>query len=225
MNELKEGIIRNNTIINKEQADLEPSVEMLRTQTVNMLHNTSDSCKAEIGKSVVTVNAKINTMDDVIKTIKDRIPTYSIMDDEWLLFFRTEPGNYNGVYRAWEYAFNTRSSSNMFDRLFGGDFYRNNAVNIWNNLDVSFVRLALFYKIGKEVAFLLFDGIGSDKISWFYKERLLDSPLGQLRYDSSLNHFSIAGEGSIKRRFFTNVRYGGCGSDHGFLLVLDSDSH
>ena len=102
--------------------------------------------------------------------------------------------------------------------------FRNYAVDIWERLMISLVRVALFDEDGKEVAFLLFDGTGSDKMNWFSKERLLDSSWGQLRYDSALNYFSISGDAGNQRRFFTNVRYGSCPIDHGFLLVLDGNA-
>ena len=98
--------------------------------------------------------------------------------------------------------------------------YRNPLVDSWNTLRVALVRLAL-YENGREVAFLLFDGVGTDKMNWFSKERILDSSWNHLRYDSPFNFASVAGDGQFGRRFFINIRYGGCENDHGFIVLED----
>ena len=166
-------------------------------------------------------------MEDSIGKIRERISPNSDLSDYWLLVFRLRPGGYGGVLEAWTDGRNARESydPNDADVMFHKYIlFRNYAIDLWEHLRISLVRVALFDENDKEVAFLLFDGTGSDKMNWFSKERLLDSSWVQLRYDSALNFFSIAGDTSNVRRFFINVRYSSCPIDHGFLMSLDGNS-
>ena len=228
INELKGNVSKTNNILNAMQTDFENSVKALRIATSKSLQNTSKHCTAEIKKSEASIDDKFNKIDEAIEIIKGTIiPIYPVKNDDWLLVFRAKSGGFGGVFEAWETGTGARESFEPEDADFffqEDDPYRNYAVDIWKRLRISLVHIALFDYDGQEVAFLLFDGMGSDKMNWFSKERLLDSSWVQLRYDSSLNYFSIAGDAGNKRRFFVNVRYQTCDIDHGFLVVIDRDA-
>ncbi|XP_076116743.1 uncharacterized protein LOC143084216 [Mytilus galloprovincialis] len=80
------------------------------------------------------------------------------------------------------------------------------------------VRLAI-HKNGTEVAYFLFDGKESNKTDWFLKERLQNSSYTDLQNSTSnvpTNVFSIYGS------FYINSVWGGCPTDAGWLMVLDT---
>ena len=226
-NELATDLSKLNQTLNIIQNDHSLSMEVFRSEISKSLEDTRAQYQSEIEKSDASVEEKLNGMEDSIDKMRERISPYSDLNDYWLLVFRLRPGDYGGVLEAWTDGRNARESydPNDADVMFHKYIpFRNYAVDLWQNLRISLVRVALFDENDKEVAFLLFDGAGSDKMNWFSKERLLDSSWGQLRYDSALNFFSIAGDTSNVRRFFINVRYSSCPIDHGFLMILDGNS-
>ena len=185
-----------------------------------MINTVEDSCSAEIERHGTSVETRVSKIQDKFETIYARGWMYSVKEDEWTVLFRAQAGNGIRVYDAWESSQGTRDSLPADMMKYTDRHYRNPLVDSWNTLRVALVRLAL-YENGREVAFLLFDGVGTDKMNWFSKERILDSSWNHLRYDSPLNFASVAGDGRYGRRFFINIRYGGCENDHGFIVLED----
>ena len=138
-----------------------------------------------------------------------------LAESQWEVIFQAQARNGASVYQAWV---NGKGTTTTFPPE-NDMHYRNPAIDSWYNLYVKFVRLTLHASDDEEVAFILFDGVMTDKMNWFAKHRILDSSWGQLNFDSSLNHASIGGD--VRRKFYINVRYGGCVNDHGFIFVLD----
>ncbi|XP_074657297.1 uncharacterized protein LOC141910503 [Tubulanus polymorphus] len=159
-----------------------------------------------------------------------RIPAFFdelFMTDAWVLLFIASSGDSSSspgsIYDGWIGAPSAKEPPP------GGSKYRCNCiwkspiVTQWNSLGIKKVKLSL-YAGGHEVAFLQFDGTGSDTINWFSKSRLLSSTWTDLTPHSPTNFFSIVGDSTsaiIRRRFFVNSNYGGCPNDQLWMAVQD----
>ena len=172
---------------------------------------------ASVDVRIASTEVKLNEIQTELHELITARPKYqSKMDwSQGQAIFRAQARNGVNVYEAWT---NGKGTTTAFPPE-NGKHYRNPAIDSWNNLDVKYVRLTLHDQNDDEVAFILFDGVRSDKMNWFAKHRILDSSWAQLNFDSSLNHCSISGDG--QRKFYINARYGGCENDHGFINVLD----
>ncbi|XP_070568448.1 uncharacterized protein [Ptychodera flava] len=149
---------------------------------------------------------------------------------EWKLVFKGVAGIGGNLYDLFtsdeglnEDVQGARALTNEFQ-----GHYKNHLMDKWEGIGVTEVKVAL-YTGGKEKASLLFNGISSDKESWFSNERLRSSPWDDLM-DTKLEngkdgqYFSVAGDDGINRHFYINNNYGGCGNDAGWLVVVDDGS-
>jgi len=65
---------------------------------------------------------------------------------------------------------------------------------------------------------MMFDATGSDKFSWFSRDKLTYTlPWADIK--GSSNFFSIKGDTRNSRRFFINKAYGGCPGDVGWMVI------
>lgn len=65
---------------------------------------------------------------------------------------------------------------------------------------------------------MMFDATGSDKLSWFSRDKLTGTlPWADIK--GSSNYFSIKGDTGNSRRFFINKAYGGCPGDEGWMAI------
>ena len=78
------------------------------------------------------------------------------------------------------------------------------------------VRVVL-YKNGSEVLSMSFNAVGTNRLNWFSKAKLLSSPWTDLKTASILTHFDITG--SYQRYFEITYQYGECTGDVGWLVV------
>jgi len=74
----------------------------------------------------------------------------------------------------------------------------------------------VLYSGGTEVASLKFNAVGTDKLSWFSQEKLVQSPWTDLKTATNLQAFSINGADRI---FEISGRYTGCSTDYGWFLI------
>lgn len=90
----------------------------------------------------------------------------------------------------------------------------------WNQagFSVNEVRIHL-YTSGELKKYFKFNAGGSDRLSWFAKERISESSYSDLSATSSANFFSIDGDARYGRSFFINNLYNSCSGDVGWLLV------
>ncbi|XP_056014668.1 uncharacterized protein LOC125677748 isoform X3 [Ostrea edulis] len=154
------------------------------------------------------------------------------LEDNWQLLLHAVQGNGESVLDAW----NTKSPSQCTPNNgclpsgFTLDHWRDNAKHLrsplidqWESLSIKKIRVELGGQ-GKLLAFLEFDGNGSNNEDWFSKSRLLNSSWSDLK-TSSTNIFSLKGHdrdsNPVKRHFFVNKRYAGCPNDVGWLVVID----
>ena len=78
----------------------------------------------------------------------------------------------------------------------------------------------MLYNNGTEVASLKFNAVGTDKLSWFSQENLVQSPWTDLKAATHLQTFSING---VDRIFEINGLYATCSTDYGWLLIPNSN--
>ncbi|XP_074662029.1 uncharacterized protein LOC141914673 [Tubulanus polymorphus] len=99
--------------------------------------------------------------------------------------------------------------------------WKSDKVDAWAN--VKEVKVA-YYTNCTEVAFIVFNAAGKDKMNWFDVTKVTSSSWTSLTSTSSALHpqFSLKGHGSILRRFFAAKNYGGCPNDRFWMLVVDS---
>ncbi|XP_066302809.1 uncharacterized protein [Branchiostoma lanceolatum] len=128
-------------------------------------------------------------------------------DPAWLDVFSTVKGTGQTVYDAWSAPAGTAVLHNKCPVL-----------EFWDSLTVKRVKITLEASDGDKK--FIFDGLGSDKSSWFTKSRLISSPYSDISTEPQ-NIFSIIGEDSVKRRFYINRNYGGCNNDRGWMVVAD----
>lgn len=76
----------------------------------------------------------------------------------------------------------------------------------------------MLYNAGTEVASLTFNATGTDKLSWFSQENLVQSPWTDLKTATNLQTFSINGDTRI---FEISGRYIFCPTDHGWFLIVE----
>lgn len=157
---------------------------------------------------------------------RDVLTISELESDGWQMVFRGTSGNGKGVYDAWNEGANTNPDKPASMERTHGLHYRNNITNNWSNLGIEFVKFA-FYDENKEVAYVIFNGKGSDLNNWFDKTRVLTSSWPDLTSDSSYNFFSIAGHympTRHDRRFFINKSYNSCPNDLGHMVVINSQT-
>ncbi|XP_056014664.1 uncharacterized protein LOC130052771 [Ostrea edulis] len=154
-------------------------------------------------------------------------------EDNWKLVFHAVKGNGKDVRDAW----NAKSPSvcttdnGCIPPGFKLNFWRDKMKHLrsplldqWDSLRIQKIRVVLGGK-GKTLAFLEFDGSGSNMLNWFSKSRLLESSWSDLKSSRS-NFFSIKGHDRdgrrpIKRHFFANKRYTSCLNAVGWFVVID----
>ena len=76
----------------------------------------------------------------------------------------------------------------------------------------------MLYMGGTEVASLKFNAIGTDNLSWFSQDKLVQSPWTDLKTATNLQVFRI----NAGRTFEISDRYDGCPNDYGWLLITKS---
>ncbi|XP_033109146.1 uncharacterized protein LOC117110510 [Anneissia japonica] len=140
---------------------------------------------------------------------------------DWNLVFKGVAGTGSAIYTAFVDGTGTSETDEAasFDSLL--NFRSNQPLVDWSSLQITQVKLTLFSESADELLSLIFDGVGSDKTSWYALDRLIISPWTDLTTSVSHNCFSIYGE-SQSRTFYINAHYGGCSVDTGWLTIIDA---
>ncbi|XP_053384319.1 uncharacterized protein LOC123537224 isoform X2 [Mercenaria mercenaria] len=146
-------------------------------------------------------------------------------DDGWEMIFRATSGNGQNAYVAWTTGVGTCVDKPISMARSYASHYRNGIISNWANIGIKYVKYA-YYDSTQEVAYVIFNAIGSDMNSWFDKTRVISSSYSDLTAVNNFNHFSILGDfrsGSLERRFLINRSYGGCDGDYGHLVVSENE--
>ncbi|KAL5008234.1 hypothetical protein ScPMuIL_013815 [Solemya velum] len=145
---------------------------------------------------------------------------YTLIDD-WSLVFRAAAGNGESVYDTW---INTTTQTDhagacqiLQPQPRCSGHYKNQIVDGWNNADITQVKLEL-HSAGRRVAYVIFDGTGSDYSNWFSKDRILESSWSDLT--PSAYYTSFAMEGWEHRTVLIFQGYGTCTTDVAWMSVV-----
>ncbi|VDH95800.1 Hypothetical predicted protein [Mytilus galloprovincialis] len=133
------------------------------------------------------------------------------------------PGNKRSVYRSWLTPAPFDETLKISSKTCENDHKRRSIIDRWNRDAedlIDQVRVDL-YKDSQVDAMFLFDGKGSTSVSWFSKEKLLQSTYQDLSRTATTNYFSMDGYYSADRHFYINSHHGGCPNDFGWLLIID----
>ncbi|KAK3587740.1 hypothetical protein CHS0354_042694 [Potamilus streckersoni] len=144
---------------------------------------------------------------------------FFIDNDPWKLVFRVTAGGTTDPYYAWLNGIGTDNSDDcmMLYPPSCTTYYRHNLLDDWQNWSIKQVKLAL-YEYHTLVAYIIFNGEGSDMQSWFSKGRLKQTSWTDLA-SSTLEFFSLKGDDYWGRHFFIHGSYTLCAKDYGWILV------
>ncbi|KAL9952132.1 hypothetical protein ACROYT_G039342, partial [Oculina patagonica] len=149
---------------------------------------------------------------------REAFPVYCDMaGGGWTLVFKAVSGADKRAYDAFNsgdtYAEDEMDALDVTNQY--PNDYKNRIVLKWGDFRPSEARVVL-YKDGSSVKELKFNAQGSDKLNWFSKDKLTESPWSDINTESP-NAFSI--EGKTGRNFFINRNYGGCEEDAGWMGI------
>ncbi|GFR77209.1 hypothetical protein ElyMa_003962700 [Elysia marginata] len=150
---------------------------------------------------------------------------------EWTLVFQAQERIGVSVWHTWS------NTSLRHDHPISRDFpracmsqadysqcnqhFRSSILDSWN--DIKEVYLS-FVKANVEVAYIVFDGTGSDELSWFSQSRILRSTWSPaLDTDNNIRYFTLQGacDSSSCRRFHIHEDVTLCRYDYFYTIVVD----
>ncbi|RUS74921.1 hypothetical protein EGW08_017320, partial [Elysia chlorotica] len=102
--------------------------------------------------------------------------------------------------------------------------FRSHVIDNWVNIDQ--VRFSLISG-GLEVAYILFDGVGSNSTSWFSQDRVVKSSWPDLGSDSAVETFDLFGMRVVPKLWRTFLIFGPaavCNMDQMYTMVIDQGS-
>ncbi|KAL5009144.1 hypothetical protein ScPMuIL_014725 [Solemya velum] len=145
---------------------------------------------------------------------------YTLIDD-WSLVFRAAAGNGESVYDTW---INTTTQTGhagacqiLQPQPRCSGHYKNQIVDRWNSANITQVKLEL-HSAGRRVAYVIFDGTGSDYSNWFSKDRILESSWSDLTTSFDYSCFAMEGYGA--RNLLIIKGYGDCTTDIAWMSVV-----
>ncbi|XP_053387289.1 uncharacterized protein LOC123542038 [Mercenaria mercenaria] len=155
------------------------------------------------------------------------IPTYDTNWDVytkigWTLLFRGTRGIGGDIYTAWTNGDSVTEDDvtcMTTDVTSCNQHYRNPIVNMWSSLATTQIKVKyVLYKSEGEVAYIIFNGTGSNATSWFSQENVFESTWDNLKNDT-YNYFSASGYNNT-RRFYANRNFGGCDVDTAYTVTI-----
>eukprot|EP00105_Crassostrea_gigas_P006256 XP_011420121.1 PREDICTED: uncharacterized protein LOC105322915 isoform X2 [Crassostrea gigas] len=157
--------------------------------------------------------------------------------DDWALIFHAPSGNGEDVLNTWKTRHNNCDivsgicPCSMSDGCLPpkarietykspSKTLRSPFIDYWDCLNINKVKFELNVQ-GDTVAFLEFDGRGSNYLNWFNNSRILNSSWTDLDKSETYNVFSIDTESMFGRNFFINKNNGVCHVRSGWLVVKE----
>ncbi|XP_072026282.1 uncharacterized protein [Amphiura filiformis] len=181
---------------------------------------SEDAMTVMTDSSAVPDDLEVN---DRLVINKTRVRAYSIhaVVSDWVLAFKGAAGNNRGILADWTHTGNFDNADNA--RLISNtaDNFRDNFIyNFWGTITFQKAKVTLLDSLGFVLNEIEFDAVDSTTSSWFAQSRVLATSWTDL-VEALPNHFSLQGDGDLKRRFFINFNYGGCDVANGWLCVKD----
>ncbi|XP_022321224.1 uncharacterized protein LOC111123273 isoform X1 [Crassostrea virginica] len=157
--------------------------------------------------------------------------------DDWELVFHAPSGNGENVLKAWKTKHTNCDivsgkcpcsitngclpyKARMETFRSSKRVLRSPYIDYWNCLNIQKVKLEL-NSGGKTLAFIEFNGRGSNYLNWFHNSRISRTSWTDMKRNGRYNYFSIDKETRYSRHFFINMKYGGCPEDAGWFVVAD----
>ncbi|XP_053396753.1 uncharacterized protein LOC123553290 isoform X2 [Mercenaria mercenaria] len=141
--------------------------------------------------------------------------------DGWQMVFRATSSIGHNVFNAWTTGKGSCDVKPVTMERSYACHYRNSVITDWSNLGIKYVKYA-FFDTDREVAHVIFDGVGSNIITWFDKSRVISASWSDLTSMHEYNFFSM--KGYHERRFHINRAYNGCDEHTGHMIVIDTDT-
>ncbi|XP_071084084.1 uncharacterized protein [Haliotis cracherodii] len=151
--------------------------------------------------------------------------------DGWTVVFRGQSDTGTSIYSAWLDDNLYHDHPLLPPRLKPGcfspntsrpcdDHFRSKIISTWETAGVQLVKVLLMNnnQIRSEI---IFNGTGTNKMSWFSPTRVINSTWTDLTM-STFNYFSITGH-STTRRFMISHSYDGCPHDVMWMMVIDGN--
>lgn len=159
--------------------------------------------------------------------------------ENWVLFFHAQSGNGEEILNTWKTRHNSCDivsgycpcsiSNGCLPPKARLETFRSTTkvlrspyIDYWDCLNINKVKFELNIK-GETVAFVEFDGRGSNYLNWFNNDRILNSSWTDMHKGQTYNVFSIDHQSKYDRNFFINKNYGGCPKDSGWLVVKEAN--
>ncbi|KAL3872537.1 hypothetical protein ACJMK2_035760 [Sinanodonta woodiana] len=149
----------------------------------------------------------------------DNTAVFYIINSPWKLVFRVTAGRITNPYTAWKNGTGTDNSDSCM-LLYPPSctsYYRHKLLDTWQNWSITQVKFAVYTNktLGAQI---VFNGTGSDMVSWFSKDRVMETSWTDLV--SSYQHFfSLEGDSPWGRHFFIHGPYISCPTDYGWILI------
>lgn len=157
---------------------------------------------------------------------------YVTMDGNWTLVFRLQAATSVPAYDTWVNDGQQDDSPlfgsfplaclRMFDYASCDRHFRSHVLDNWNGISEVYLSVV---KNESEVAFIQFDGKGSNRMSWFGKYRVTNSTWlpGLQNYTDLQPGTTIYGSCNtiFCRRFMFHRKYAGCRLDTFYFMVID----
>ncbi|XP_076077902.1 uncharacterized protein LOC143048233 isoform X2 [Mytilus galloprovincialis] len=219
----------NSVQINLIDDNQAPLVAMLDTASLNKNMKTyiNQVILQSLGNSVRETVQAIIKEEFKNLVFNSSVPTSGsnqTRDPDWTPIFIACPGNKRSVYRSWLTPSPFDDPIEISPKTCEKDHKRRSIIDRWNwdaaDL-IEQVRVDL-YTDSQVDAMFLFDGKGLTSVSWFSKERLLQSSYQDLSRTATINYFSMEGSNAADRHFYINSHHGGCPNDFGWLQIIDS---
>ncbi len=138
----------------------------------------------------------------------------------WTMVYKVNQGISGDAYDLWTGGVLNEFDEDLLSPTWSDDNYVSRIPMFYWNMDdfsVDTARVHL-YEDGALVKFLQFDARGTSSLDWFSPEHLQSSSWVDILSETR-NYFSLAGDESLKRRFFINRSYAGCPEDYGWLVA------
>ncbi|XP_071965083.1 uncharacterized protein [Antedon mediterranea] len=177
------------------------------------------------------ISSKLDAMSSQLSNIESKLNnsnSYGLTFTDWEVVFRANAGNGGqNLLELWEGITSLNDGIPEAKKVDGSfeETYKSSLVEQWGILDIKKVKFT-FYNDGEEVMTLIFNGIGSNKMNWFDKDRLLQTPYPDM-LTSTFNHFEIGpviGPCPICRMWYISKNHGGCNVDKGWVAVTSHNA-
>lgn len=137
------------------------------------------------------------------------------------MVFRATSGNGVNAYEAWATGKGASDEKPFTMERSYASHFRHRYLDNWSNFDIKYVKFAL-YDHDREVAYIIFNGVGSGINNWFSKTRVIASSYSDLTPSATYSQFSI--EGSHVHRRFLIATYAGCDGDTVHFATIDNNA-